>query len=158
MPWLRKVLVGGTFDHLHIGHEALLEAALSFGEIVIVGVTSDDFARRMRRSDPYIDLLEPFKVRERNVKNFLQARGCKKFKVIMINDRYGPALTLKDAEGIVTTEETYRTAVEINKLRAINELDQLLILVVPFIYDEKGIKVSSRRIRQQLADIRNSKR
>ncbi|MHA1685683.1 MAG: phosphopantetheine adenylyltransferase [Candidatus Heimdallarchaeaceae archaeon] len=151
MPWLNEVLVGGTFDHLHEGHKALLEAALSFGSYVRVGVTSDHFAKRMRRSDPYIHLLQPFEVRKNSVMKFLESRGCKKFEVMKLEDRYGPALNSPTAEGIVVTEETYPTAVDINKLRAINGLDQLLVLVIPFVYDEKGIIISSRRIRQQLA-------
>ena len=73
------------------------------------------------------------------------------FEIITIDHRYGFALESPDAEGIVVTEETYPTAVDINKLRALNGEDQLLILVIPFVYDEKGIIISSRRIRQQLA-------
>lgn len=151
MPWLHEVLVGGTFDHLHDGHRALLEATISFGNYVRVGITSDEFAKRMRRSDPNLHLMQPFEVRKQNVVNFLKSRGCKNFEIMVLEDRYGPALNSPTAEGIVVTEETYPTAVEINKLRVINGLDQLLILVIPFVYDEKGIIISSRRIRQQLA-------
>ncbi len=41
-----KVALGGTFDHFHIGHEALITKAFEIGECVVIGVTSDDFARR----------------------------------------------------------------------------------------------------------------
>ncbi len=44
-----KVLVhtSGVFDILHAGHVTLLEKAASFGDLLIVGVNSDDSVRRL---------------------------------------------------------------------------------------------------------------
>jgi pantetheine-phosphate adenylyltransferase len=152
MPWVDEVIMGGTFDHLHLGHKALLEAAISMGTFVRIGITTDDFAKSLRRSDTYIHLMQSLEIRKEELRKYITSRGCKKFEIITINDRYGFALNSPDAEGIVVTEETYPTAVDINKLRAMNGMDQLLILVIPFVFDENGIIISSRRIRQQLAE------
>ena len=152
MPWVDEVILGGTFDHLHPGHKALLEAAKSFGTFVRVGLTTDEFAKSLRRSDPNLDLMQPYETREKKLRTYLESKNFEKFEIVKIDDRYGFALTADDAEGIVVTEETYPTAVDINKLRAIDDMDQLLILVIPFVYDEEGIIISSRRIRQQLAE------
>lgn len=152
MPWVEEVILGGTFDHLHLGHKALLEAAKSFGSFVRIGLTTDEFAKSLRRSDPHLDLMEPYGQRLENLESYLISRHFSSFEIITIDDRYGFALTADNAEGIVVTEETYPTAVDINKLRALDGLDQLLILVIPFVYDEEGIIISSRRIRQQLAE------
>ena len=151
MPWVEEVILGGTFDYLHPGHKALLEAALSFGEFVRVGLTTDQFAKSLRRTDPNVNLMQPFDDRKEELQKHLKSRGCENFEIITIDHRYGFALESPDAEGIVVTEETYPTAVDINKLRTLNGQDQLLILVIPFVYDEMGIIISSRRIRQQLA-------
>ena len=42
----RTVATGGTFDHLHRGHLALLARSFEVGDRVVIGVTSDAFARR----------------------------------------------------------------------------------------------------------------
>ncbi|MHA1222637.1 MAG: pantetheine-phosphate adenylyltransferase [Candidatus Heimdallarchaeaceae archaeon] len=152
MPWLNEVILGGTFDHLHLGHKALLEAAMNLGNFVRIGITTDEFARKIRRKYPNLHLMQPLEERKEVLRSYLISRGCKKFEIIVIGDRYGFALNAPEAEGIVVTEETYPTSVDINKLRSMNGLDQLLILVIPFVYDERGIIISSRRIRQQLAE------
>ncbi|MHA1953380.1 MAG: pantetheine-phosphate adenylyltransferase [Candidatus Heimdallarchaeaceae archaeon] len=153
MPWVDEVIMGGTFDHLHQGHKALLEAAISMGNFIRVGITTDEFAKSLRRSDSHIHLMQPLKIRIEKLEDYLLSRGCEKFEIIEIDDRYGFALNSPDAEGIVVTEETYPTAVDINKLRSMDNMDQLLILVIPFVFDDEGIIISSRRIRQQLAEL-----
>jgi len=156
MPWVDEVIMGGTFDHLHQGHKALLEAALSFGKLIRIGLTTDKFARSLRRSDRNLDLMQSFDKRKRELQKYLEKRGCTDFEIIEIDHRYGFALDAKNAEGIVVTEETYPTAIDINKLRPLSGMDQLLILVIPFVYDEQGIIISSRRIRQQLAEVKEN--
>jgi len=44
----RVVFTNGVFDILHVGHLSLLEKAKSFGDILIVGVNSDDSVRRLK--------------------------------------------------------------------------------------------------------------
>ncbi len=153
MPWVDEVIMGGTFDHLHKGHKALLEAAISFGKLIRIGLTNDEFAKSLRRSDPNLELMQSFEVRKKELEKYLEKRGCSDYEIIEIDHRYGFALNAEAAEGIVVTEETYPTAVDINKLRPLSGMDQLLIMVIPFVYDEQGIIISSRRIRQQLAEI-----
>jgi pantetheine-phosphate adenylyltransferase len=157
MPWIDEVIMGGTFDYLHEGHKALLEAAMSMGSFVRVGITTEEFAKSLRRSDAHVHLMQPLETRKQILEEYLISRKCEKFEIIVINDRYGFALNSPDAEGIVVTEETYPTAVDINKLRTMNGLDQLLILVIPFVFDDEGIIISSRRIRQQLAQATEDK-
>lgn len=47
----KVVFTNGCFDILHIGHLRLLEKARSFGDILIVGVNSDDSVRRLKGPD-----------------------------------------------------------------------------------------------------------
>ena len=64
MPWVDEVIMGGTFDHLHQGHKALLEAAITFGFFVRIGITTEAFAKSLRRSDKHLHLMQPFETRK----------------------------------------------------------------------------------------------
>jgi rfaE bifunctional protein nucleotidyltransferase chain/domain len=44
----RIVLANGCFDVLHVGHVRYLEAARALGDLLIVGVNSDEQARRLK--------------------------------------------------------------------------------------------------------------
>jgi rfaE bifunctional protein nucleotidyltransferase chain/domain len=44
----RIVFANGCFDVLHVGHVRYLEAAKSLGDLLIVGVNSDEQARRLK--------------------------------------------------------------------------------------------------------------
>jgi rfaE bifunctional protein nucleotidyltransferase chain/domain len=44
------VFTNGCFDILHIGHLELLEAARQYGDVLIVGLNSDDSVRRLKGS------------------------------------------------------------------------------------------------------------
>ena len=48
---MKKVITFGTFDVFHIGHVSILERAKSFGDYLIVGVSSDDlnFSKKGRK-------------------------------------------------------------------------------------------------------------
>ena len=47
----RYICVGGTFDIIHTGHRALLQAAFEQGEFVFVGLGSDRLASEGRERE-----------------------------------------------------------------------------------------------------------
>lgn len=47
----RVVFTNGCFDLIHAGHVTLLEAAASLGDILVVGLNSDDSVRRLKGPD-----------------------------------------------------------------------------------------------------------
>jgi D-beta-D-heptose 7-phosphate kinase / D-beta-D-heptose 1-phosphate adenosyltransferase len=54
----RIVLTGGCFDILHRGHVTYLERAKSLGDVLVVGVNSDESIRRLKGADRPINSLE----------------------------------------------------------------------------------------------------
>lgn len=49
----KKVLVGGCFDVLHIGHVTYLEAARQAGDFLIVALESDEFIQTRKKRQPF---------------------------------------------------------------------------------------------------------
>jgi FAD synthetase len=45
---MKKVLVGGCFDLLHLGHISFLEKAKTYGDMLVVALESDENVRRKK--------------------------------------------------------------------------------------------------------------
>ena len=61
--------MGGTFDHMHLGHRLLLtQACLVTKGTLHCGVTADS----LLTEKAYAKLIEPFEVRSKAVKDFLK--------------------------------------------------------------------------------------
>ena len=56
----RKTIVYtvGTFDLLHVGHLAILEQCRKLGDIVVVGVASDNVVASYKPNEPVIPLIQ----------------------------------------------------------------------------------------------------
>ncbi len=142
-----RVVLGGTFDILHKGHEALLRAAFEGRpEQVLIGLTTDRFARESRTR------VNPYAVRERNLKRFLAARKWRPARIEPIDDAYGPADDLPDLDVIVVSAERYPVAVALNEARAAKGLHPLKIRAVPMVLAQDGLPIASRRIRSGVID------
>jgi len=142
-----RVVLGGTFDILHKGHEALLRAAFEGRpEQVLIGLTTDRFARESRTR------VNPYAVRERNLKRFLAARKWRPARIEPIDDSYGPADDLPDLDMIVVSAERYPVAIALNEARAAKGLRPLEIRAVPMVLAQDGLPIASRRIRSGVID------
>jgi pantetheine-phosphate adenylyltransferase len=139
---LKKSILGGTFDNFHKGHEDLLKTVFDLSDSVVIGISSDQFAQRFRTGD-----VESFKMRSDVINRFCKALK-KTYKLIEINDFYGPSTTDPDIEAIVVSEETSLRAKEINAVRTKKGLKKLVIVEVPFTLSEDGKPISSERVRE----------
>lgn len=142
-----RVVLGGTFDLLHDGHEALLGAAFSLRpERVVIGLTTDRFARATRsRANPYT-------VRLRNLRRFLRRRRWARAVIEAIDDPYGPADDLPDLDVIVVSKDREGVAVALNESRKGKGLRPLEVRAVPMVLAQDGLPIASRRIRASLID------
>ncbi len=135
MKRFKRVGVGGTFDVLHKGHEALLEKAFEIGELVVIGITLNEMLEKE---------VTPYNERRRTLEEFLKNEH---YEILELKDIYGPAIEDIEMNAIVVSEETEETAEEINQKRLENGLASLEIITIPMVlaYDEQPI--SSSRIR-----------
>jgi len=144
----RKKIVGvaGTFNVLHKAHHALLKKAFEIGDVVLIGLSTDEFAKKRKSLGLKIT---PFKKRKEALLTFLNNadfKNNKKFTIIPLEDQFGPAIYMKDLHGIVVSPETEKKALEINLIRKEKGLKPLEIVVVPYVPSEDGKPISSTRI------------
>jgi cytidyltransferase-like protein len=140
----KHLVVGGTFDVLHIGHRFLLGQAFMMGEFVSIGLTSDRF-NKSRDKKTYQNQT----IRKSVLSKFLKEQdSLSRSKIVIISDIYGTTLTDPTLEAIVVTSDTLKGALDINKQRINNKLPPLEIIEVKLIVDENKNVISSSRIRQ----------
>ncbi len=145
MKKFRKVAVGGTFDELHKGHRRLLAKAFEIGEIVLIGLCTDEFARKMGK--PH--MTAPYEVRLRELQDFMKKSKINaKTEIIPLNDPYGNTLTDKCIEALVVSEETEKTALKINQERNQRQLPPLKIITINMVPAENYKPISTTRIRE----------
>ena len=140
-------ILGGTFDHFHKGHEALLKKAAQTAEYLLIGLTTDEMGRRSKEH-----LISTYEERERNLATYLKEQAVKRFSIFPITDPYGPAITLKDIDVIVVSEETKIRAKEINVKRRKKGLKPLKIIAIRQVLAEDGKPISSDRILKKIID------
>lgn len=135
----------GTFDRFHRGHKTALLKALELGEQVILGLTTGELLKGKSEKDRIL----PFETRKAEIERFLQEIGViDRVRIIPLKDPYGPAVSSKEIEAIVATEETYPRVEEINRIRMRRKLAPVKIVLVPLVVAKNGKTISSSRIRK----------
>src|SRR2546422_5902361 len=142
-----RIAMGGTFDILHPGHEALLNAAFSLGGEVFIGLTTDAMARQGR------DKVTPFRIRKRRLEAWLTKHGYAGWAIGPLEDPYGPAVS-EPFDAIVVSEDREGVAKALNDERVRRGLPPLAIHVVPIVLAEDDRPIASRRIRAKEIDRR----
>ncbi len=135
-----RVVVGGTFAYLHKGHMALLSKAFEIGDYVYIGLTTDEYVRRTKGHCGVPD----YSSRERALMEFARGLG-KRFDIVPLNDRFGPATT-GDFDAIVVSEETFPIAQEINRLRRASKLTPLSVIRIGYVLAFDSAPISASRI------------
>jgi len=143
MGKFKRVVIGGTFYRLHKGHKALIKKALEVGEKILIGLTTDEMARRMIKGHNIGDYEE----RKRGLEEFLVGlKALDRTRIFPIDDPYGPALVDSEIDAIVVSPETINRAREINFLREKNGLAPLKIVVIKMVLAENRLPISTKRI------------
>jgi pantetheine-phosphate adenylyltransferase len=144
MKKFKRVAVGGTFDELHRGHKALLSKSFEIGEKVVIGLSSDEFASKMRKPHITATYAERFK----ELQAFLDESGlANRAQIVPLNDSYGLTTSSESLEALVVSKETESTAFKINEIRAEASLPPLKIVTINMVPAENCTPISTTRIR-----------
>ena len=137
------VILGGTFDRFHVGHEAFLDKAFKSAKKVLIGITTPHMLKKI----VFQNSIWSYERRKKTVEEFAKKYG-KKYEIFPIEDIFGPSVEREDLDAIIATEETKHTCERINHIRKRNGLKPLEIINVPYVYSEDCRVISSSRIRK----------
>jgi len=143
-----KVAVGGTFDRLHLGHEAMLKLAVESGEKVVVEITNDCFVVEKIWSS----LIQPLTLRRAKLEEWFDKYGYDESEMVILEDVFGTTLSDNTIEALVVSQETKAGGEMINSEREIRGKTPLPLLVSGMVFDEKNEVLSSSNIRRGLVN------
>lgn len=141
-------VVGGTFDRMHKGHEALLTGSFSKSEKVTIGITSNEFASQRLKKN-----FEDYELRLKQLEDFLKRNNfLERASIIKLETVLGTTITDDTIDSIIVTKETIEGAREINSERAKNGLGKLKVEVFPLVLGQKRRVISSTNIREGITN------
>jgi pantetheine-phosphate adenylyltransferase len=149
-PRPRRAVLGGTFDRLHAGHLALLDAAFAAAPEVRIGLTSDRYLAGHPK--PFAERIRPYARRQEALRRTLATRypGAR-FVIVPIDDRFGGSLK-PGIDLLVLSEETAAGGRAVNRARARRGLPPLALVVIPRVLAEDLGPIEGRRIRAREID------
>jgi pantetheine-phosphate adenylyltransferase len=145
VPKFGHAVLGGTFDHLHVGHVALFRAAFRTGRTVSIGVTTDRYLAAHPKPDAA--LVQPYATRRRLLRRFLTEEfPTRRWQTAPLEDRFGGSV-LPGVDVLITSAETAARGELVNQERRRLGHPPVPIVIVPLVLADDLGPVSSRRIR-----------
>ena len=142
------IATGGTFDIIHRGHLTLLSNAFAISDKVIIGLTSDELAKKKGKLsiNKYEKRLET--LTEVISKEFPNSS----FQISKLDNDFGPAVLEKEVEALVVSDEKSNQGTILNQLRAEKKLSPVKIITIPMFLAKDGKRISTTRIKNSEID------
>jgi len=148
-PKYALVAMAGTFDVLHRGHRKLLRQAFTIGRKVMIGITTDEFARSLHKPHKF----DPYPERKKQLERLLSRwRLLSRAQIMPITDRFGPAISDRHIQALVVSRRTMKTALQINVKRKAKGLKPIILNPIDLTLAEDRRPISSTRIRRGRID------
>lgn len=128
----------------HKGHETLLRKAFSKGNVSI-GLTSDKMAKETKKRK-----IEKYEKRKKILQDFAKKEESKT-RIKKIENPFGFSLE-EDFDFIVVSDETRKTALEINRKRKKTGKKAIKIVKIALVPAKDGKPISSTRISKKEID------
>ncbi len=145
----KKMALGGTFDIIHKGHEELILKAFESSRRVVIGLTSDEFAKKLHKEHS----VGEYEKRRDSLMDFLRERKLeKRSEIVTLEDPYGPAASDKTFDAIIVSKESVKNAKIINEIRNENQIPPLQIISINLVLADNDIPISTTRIKEAMID------
>lgn len=145
MPRYGHAVLGGTFDHFHVGHVAMLERAFHVGTRVSIGVTTDAFLTKHPK--PWPERLQSYASRRRAVARWVRIGYPRRtVRIVPLANVFGRSIE-EGVDVLVVSADTQAGGRAVNDERRRLGRRPIPLEVVPVVLADDLRPVSSRRIR-----------
>lgn len=149
MSQFSLVAMGGTFDIIHRGHITLLSNAFEISEKVIIGLTSDEFAKKRGKN-----LTNNYETRLANLtETIFKEFSNFSFQISKLDNDFGPAVLEPEVQALVVSDETSSQGDVLNDLRVKKNLSPVEVVTVPMHLAKDGSRISTTRIKNSEIDL-----
>ena len=148
MTRFKLVAMGGTFDIIHKGHLELLRGAFSISSKVIIGLTSDEFAKKKGKV-----LENNYSTRYKTLEDAIRENfPNSEYQIAKLENDFGPAVLEKEVEALVVSDETAPKGEVLNKLRSAKNSPPVEVIIIPLVLAKDGTRISTTRIKKSEID------
>ncbi len=125
----------------------MLSKAFEVGTNVVIGVSSDEFAKAKGK------IIHSYEERVTNLQRTIYANfDNPRFQILKLNTTYGPTVISEDVNALIVSTERAIIGYEINEIRVSKGISPLSIIIVEMVRAEDGHPISSSRIRSGQID------
>jgi pantetheine-phosphate adenylyltransferase len=148
MPQYGTVALGGTFDIIHKGHDALLSRAFAVSSHCIIGLTGDELVLKKNKK-----VINNYSKRFESLNNLIEKKfPNSSYTISKLENDFGPAAIEGKVDALIVSEETSNKGDILNSLRKKRNLPLVEIVIVPMVLAKDGTRISSTRIRNSEID------
>jgi len=139
------VLIGGTFDTLHLGHRKYIERAFEKGDKVFIQLSSDNYAASLGKEYK----VKSYYQRATQLRSFIFNNFDKDFRIVKLNSLQqleNFCIQHNEINSVLVINEYLELFKKYNELRVKNNKQKLNIFEMEIIKDNNGVKISSTKI------------